>query len=233
MIKYKLKIIDIIEEAKGTKTFLLEKPEEFNWDEGNHTHIGIVGFDEGEKPNKSLVRHMSIMSLPGENAVGITTRVPGSYSEFKNKLSELNKGDEVVLFKVGSRMSLRRCNRPIILLSMGVGIATMRPLILSYINDKSDIPYLVNVNVDSSGEFVYKNELEKFTNDSYKNYWLDSRVDFYETLSSLADAKDAIYYVIGSDLFITDMIQRLRTKNINDSDIIIDKKDEKVIGFFK
>lgn len=233
MIKYKLKIIDIIEEAKGTKTYLLVKPEEFKWDEGSHTHIGIVGFDEGEKPNKSLVRHMSIMSLPNEKTVGITTRVPGSSSEFKNKLSELNTGDELIIFKVGSRMSLRRSNRPIILLSMGVGIATMRPLILSFLNDKADIPFLVNANVDSSGEFVYKDELDKLTNDCYKNYWIDSRMDFYETLNKLVETKNAIYYVIGSDLFIKDMIQRLRSKNVSDSDIILDKKDEKVIEFFE
>lgn len=232
MIKYTLKIIDIIEEAKGTKTYLLEKPEEFNWDEGSHTHIGLLGFDEGEKPNKNLVRHMSIMSSPDEKTVGITTRVPGSSSEFKNKLSVLNKGDEVVIFKVGSRMSLRRCNRPIILLSMGVGIATMRPLIRSFVNDKSDIPFLVNMNVDSSGEFVYKNELEKLTNDCYKNYWIEARGDFYETLSQIAETKNAIFYVIGSDVFIKDMIQQLRANNVNDSDIILDKKDEKVIEFF-
>ncbi len=233
MVKYKLKIIDIIDEAKGTKTFLFEKPDEFSWDEGAHTHIGLVGFDEGEKPNKDLVRHMSIMSLPSEKTVGITTRVSGSSSEFKNKLSQLNIGDEAVIFKVGSRMSLRRCNRPIILLSMGVGIATMRPLILSFVNDRSDIPYLVNVNVDSSGEFVYKNELDKLTDDCYKNYWINSRTDFYKTLSGLVETKNAIYYAIGSDLFIKDMIQQLRAANVNDSDIIIDKKDEKVMEFFE
>lgn len=162
-MKTQVKIIDIIDEAKGIKTYLLEKPENEIWEEGSHIHIGIVGFDEGELPNKSLVRHMSIMTLPTEKKLGFTTRVQENPSEFKEKLSKLHVGDELVTFKIGSRMQLRRYNRPIVLLSMGVGIATMRPLILSFIADTSNIPCLYNVNVDSSNT-IYKNELSLIEN---------------------------------------------------------------------
>lgn len=232
MIIYKLKIADIIDEAKGTKTYFFDKPENFTWEEGSHTHIGLVGFDEGEQPNKSLVRHLSIMTLPDENKIGFTTRVPGSSSEFKNKLSKLTIGDEVSLFKLGSRMSLKRCKRPVILLSMGVAIVTMRPVILTYINDKSDIPSLINVNVESSGEFIFKDELDMLVNDSYKNYWLDSRLDFYEILQQLTELENAIYYIVGSDVFVKDIIQRLRARNVIDTDIIIDKKEEILHEYF-
>jgi ferredoxin--NADP+ reductase len=232
MVRYQLKIEDIIDEAEGTKTYIFKKPENFTWEEGSHTHIGFVGFDEGEQPNKNWVRHMSIMTLPDENKIGITTRVPGSSSEFKNKLSKIISGDEVVLFKLGSRMSLKHSNRPVILLSMGVGIATMRPVILAYIKDNSNIPSLINVNIESSGEFIFKEELDKFENHSYKNYWLDSRLDFYNTLQQLTEIEKAIYYIVGSDVFIKDIIQLLREKNVNDMDIIIDKKAENLHEYF-
>lgn len=231
-MKHKVKIIDIIDEAKGTKTYLLEKPEIYSWEEGSHTHIGLIGFDEGEKPNKNLVRHMSIMTLPTEEKIGFTTRAQDSPSEFKYKLSKLNIGDEVVIFKLGSRMGLRRSNRPIILLSMGVGIATMRPLILSFVNDSSNIPVLINVNVDSSGD-IYKNELGKLENDNYKNYWLDSRIDFYETLNKLEETENAIYYIVGNELFIKNIIQQLRAKNVKDADIVLDKKAEALSRYFE
>ena len=233
MIKCKLKIIDIVEEAQGTKTYYFEKPEDFTWEAGAHTHIAHVGFDKGEKPNKSWVRHMSIMTLPYENKIGITTRVPGSSSEFKDKLSKLNIGDEVVLFKLGSRMALRRCNRPVILLSMGVGIATMRPIIYSFVKDKADVPYLINVNVDSSGNFIFKDELDRFTDENYKNYWLNSRQAFYERLQELIHTEKAIYYIVGSDAFIKDIIQRLIGENVNVADIHIDKKDEVLKDYFE
>jgi ferredoxin--NADP+ reductase len=225
MIQYKLKIINITEEAEGTRTYYLEKPEDFTWDEGAHTHIGLIGYDEGELPNKEWVRHMSIMTLPSENKIGITTRVPGSTSEFKKKLSELQAGDEVKLFKIGSRMSLKREDRPIILLSMGVGISTLRPIILAYNKDKAKVPSIINMNIDSSGKFIYKEELDLLANESYKNYWMAARQSFYEKLQEIMKTENAIYYIVGSDIFIKEVIQHLRSANVKDVDIIIDKKE--------
>ncbi|MFL0166825.1 hypothetical protein [Candidatus Clostridium helianthi] len=233
MEKYTLKIIDIIDETDNTKTYFFEKPENLTWEPGSHTHIGHIGFDIGDQPRKEWVRHMSIITLPEENKIAITTRVPGSKSEFKNKLAELKTGDEVVFFKIGSRMGLRRINRPIILISMGVGIATMRPLILSFINDKTNIPYLLNINIDSSDKFVFKNQLDKLADENYKNYWINSRTSFYEMLSKLMKSENAIYYVVGSDAFIKDIIQRLRVNSIKIEEIIIDRKDERKQKFLE
>lgn len=233
MEKYTLKIIDIIDETENTKTYFFEKPENLTWEPGSHTHIAHIGFDIGDQPRKEWVRHMSIITLPEENKIAITTRVPGRKSEFKNKLAELKIGDEVVFFKIGSRMGLRRINRPIILISMGVGIATMRPLILSFINDKTKIPYLSNINIDSSDKFVFKNQLDKLVDENYKNYWVNSRKEFYEILNKLMKAEDAIYYVVGSDAFIKDIIQRLRLNNVKIDDIVIDRKDEKKQKFLE
>lgn len=84
-MKNKVKIIDIINEGKDVKTYLLEKPDDITWEEGSHFHIAMLGFDEGDKPNKSLVRHMSIMTLPEENKLGFTTRIP-------KEPQSLNKG---------------------------------------------------------------------------------------------------------------------------------------------
>ncbi|WP_270568087.1 FAD-dependent oxidoreductase [Clostridium beijerinckii] len=233
MEKYTLKIIDIIDETDNTKTYFFEKPENLTWEPGSHTHIAHIGFDIGDQPRKEWVRHMSIITLPEENKIAITTRVPGSKSVFKNKLAELKIGDEVVFFKIGSRMGLRRINRPIILISMGVGIATMRPLILSFINDKTKIPYLSNINIDSSDKFVFKNQLDKLVDENYKNYWVNSRKEFYEILNKLMKAEDTIYYVVGSDAFIKDIVQRLRLNNVKIDDIVIDRKDEKKQKFLE
>lgn len=232
MIKHKARIIDIIDETKEAKTYLLEKPEQFYWSEGSHTQFGLTWFEGEEEPNYNVFRYMSIMTLPNEGKVGFTTKVPGSSSEFKNKLSQLNIGDEIVIYNLGSIMSLRRCNKPIVLLSMGVGIATMRPLILSFVGDKTGIPFLVNVNVNSSGEFVYKNELDKLVSDDYKNYWSESRIDFYKTLNKLTEIKNAIYYIVGDASFTKDIIQQLKSQNVNSSDIMIDKLEEVRHGYF-
>ncbi len=232
MEKYQLKIIEIVEEASGTKSFYFEKPSELTWLEGAHVHLAHIGYDVGELPNKNLIRHMSITTLPSENRIGITTKVPGSSSQFKTKLAGLTVGDELILFKFGSRMFLRRSNRPIFLLSMGVGMATMRPVILAFHKDKENIPHLVNVNVNSSGEYLYRKELEALEGEGYRNYWLSARSEYYETLSKLTMTADGIFYIVGNDDFMKETIQFLSSKGIANSDIILDRKEERLGEYF-
>ncbi len=232
MVKYKVKITDIIEEAHGTKTFILDKPEDFTWLEGAHTHIGMLGFDEGEIPNKAWVRHMSIITLPEDNKIGFTTRVYPPFSEFKDKLSVLQAGDEVVLFKIGSRMYLRREEKTVVLVSMGVGIATMRPLIKSFIKDQTGIRELISLNIDSSGDFIYKAELEQLHNPKLKKYFAENRNEFYGILNVISENKDAYYYLVGSDNFLRDIIKYLKNKNIPEKSILLDKKEELLADYF-
>ncbi len=63
---YWTKINKIIEETPEVKTYLLDCPENFTWEEGSHTHFALEGFNAGDKPNRSLIRHMSISTLPYE-----------------------------------------------------------------------------------------------------------------------------------------------------------------------
>jgi len=233
MIKYMLKIIDVIDEGNQSKTYLFEKPEDFLWEEGSHAHIGLSGFDQGEKPNKNWVRHMSIMTLPDEGKIGFTTRAKSNPSEFKLRLLSSSVGDDITFFKLGSRMSLRRSGKTIVLLSMGVGIATMRPLIKAYLNDKSNIPSVISLNVDSSSEFVYRKELDQLTNDNYKNFWIESRNNYYEALQQLTNSENAIYYIVGSDMFIQENIRCLKLANVDKENIVIDKKEEMQSMFFE
>lgn len=223
-MKHRLKIIDIIDEGLDTRTYYLEKPLDFNWEEGSHTHIAVEGYDIGEVPNKKLVRHMSIMTLAQEERIGFTTRFPSAASEYKTKLSEYKVGEELIIFKLGSRMRLRRENRPIVLLSMGVGIATMRPLILAFNQYDSDIKELIQINVDSSIS-IYKNELESLVNDKFLNIWCKSRVEFYQNLSEVMKKDNPIYYIVGSDTFLRTNIQKLKSNGVKVEDIMIDKKE--------
>lgn len=105
---YWTKINKIIEEAPEVKTYLLDCPEDFTWEEGSHTHFALEGFNAGDKPNRSLIRHMSISTLPHENSIGITTRIREQCSEFKTILRNLEIGNEVAIFKTHSNVPLKR-----------------------------------------------------------------------------------------------------------------------------
>lgn len=224
MIKHRLKIIDIRNEGNNTKTFFLEKPSDFSWDEGSHTHIALNNYEVNEVVNKSFVRHMSIMTLAQENKVGFTTRFPNEMSEYKSLLANYQIGDEINLFKIGSRMKLRREDKRIVLLSMGVGIATMRPLILAYNKDRTKVSKLIHINVDSNPT-IYKDEIDSYVNDQFINFWTRSRVDYFQKLTDIINKENTIYYIVGSDTFLRTNIQKLKLAGVSVDNIMIDKKD--------
>lgn len=233
MNKYRVKVRDIVEEATDTKTYILDKPEELVWNEGTHIHIGIKGFDEVDPPIKSWVRHMSISTLPTENCIGITTRVPGSESEFKQKLNQLLVGDEVILFKMGSRMELRREQRPIVLLSMGVGIATFRPLIQTFISKGDGIVSLTHINVQSGSTPVYFNQFQKVNHEHLTLLWAKDRTEFYQMIKQTFELNtNAYYYIVGSDSFLQNVIQFLKENRIAMDDIVLDKKAFELLRFY-
>lgn len=233
MVLYKLQLKEIREVSENTKAYIFPKPEDFSWEEGAHIHIGLEGFDSGETNDKTLVRHMSLSSLPEEEEVVFTTRVPGSHSLFKIRLESLKAGDYVTLFKCGSRMGLRRENRPLVLLSMGVGIATMRPVIKAYAKDSSGIQSLTSLNINGSTSYIYRDELDVLQGDHLKTLWTTDRNQFSEQLLEYCALEGARYYVVGSDGFLLDVIKVLHDQGIARENIQLDKKEEKQIPFFE
>lgn len=152
---YWTKISEIIEESPEVKTYVLDCPEGFTWEEGAHTHLAMKGFNEGNKPNRGLVRHMTIMTLPEEGTIGITTRIRDKCSEYKKILRSLKVEDEVALFKTYTNIPLRRENKNIYMLSQGVGLATIRPLVVEYFKRPENVKHVHSLNIDSSREFLF------------------------------------------------------------------------------
>lgn len=70
------------------------------------------------------------MNLPSESYIAFTTRL--SDSAYKNRLKLIKPGDQMILYKLGQRMPMRYENRPLVLLSMGVDLAAMKPIMATY-----------------------------------------------------------------------------------------------------
>lgn len=229
---YWTKINKIIEETSEVKTFLLDLPEGFTWEEGAHTHLALEGFNAGDQPNKSLVRHMSISTLPNEQTVGITTRIRELCSEFKSILRNLKVGDKVALFKIHSNVPLKREDKDIYLLSSGVGLATFRPLVLTYLERPDNINRIHSLNVDSTKNFLFTDVFESAPDKNFTSQYVDNRKDYYEELKKLAADQDGLFYVVGSDEFIMQNIDVLREQGIKPEQIVLDKRERQLINFF-
>ncbi|MCR2823203.1 dihydropteridine reductase [Lederbergia panacisoli] len=228
---YWTKINKIIEETPEIKTYLLDCPGGFTWEEGAHTHFALKGFNAGDKPNRSLIRHMSISTLPYENSIGITTRIREQCSEFKAILRNLEVGNEVALFKTHSNVPLKREGKNVYLLSSGVGLATLRPLVLDYFERADNVNQIHSLNIDSSQNFLFTNIFESAPDKKFTSQFVDNRKDYYEEVKSLAADKDGLFYVVGSDEFLVQNIEILREQGIRPEQIMLDKHERQLPEF--
>ncbi|WOV83078.1 dihydropteridine reductase [Sporosarcina jeotgali] len=228
---YWTKINKIIEETPEVKTFLLDCPKDFVWEEGSHTHLALEGFNAGEKPNRNLIRHMSISTLPYENSIGITTRIKEQCSEFKTILRNLTVGDEVALFKTHSNVPLKRTDKNVYLLSSGVGLATFRPLVLDYFERADNVNQIHSLNIDSSKDFLFTAIFESTPDKKFTSQFVDNRKDYYEEVKQLASDKDGLFYVVGSDEFLIQNIEVLREQGVNPEQIMLDKREQSLPDF--
>ncbi|WP_080848624.1 dihydropteridine reductase [Cytobacillus gottheilii] len=228
---YWTKINKIIEETPEVRTYLLACPQDFTWEEGSHTHFALKGFNAGDKPNRSLIRHMSISTLPHENAIGITTRIREQCSEFKTILKNLTIGDEVAIFKTHSNVPLKREGKNIYLLSSGVGLATFRPLVLDFLNRADNVNQIHSLNIDSSKQFLFTDVFASAPEKKVTSQFVDNREEYYEEVKNLADDKDGLYYVVGSDEFLLQNIKVLMEQGIKADQIMLDKHAQQLAEF--
>jgi ferredoxin-NADP reductase len=228
---YWTKINKIIEETPEVKTFLLDCPKDFTWEEGSHTHFALEGFNAGDKPNRGLIRHMSISTLPHENSIGITTRIREQCSEFKTVLRNLEVGNEVAIFKTHSNVPLKREDKNVYLLSSGVGLATFRPLVLDYFERADNVNQIHSLNIDSSKDFLFTTIFESAPDKKFTSQFVDNRKDYYEEVKNLAADKNGLFYVVGSDEFLVQNIKVLREQGIKPEQIMLDKREQALPEF--
>ena len=237
---YEVKILDIISVSNDVFTFILEKPEGLSWEPGAHMHVGLPGFMDRDPSDKELVRHMSIVTTPQQGVIGFTTRIPESCSTFKSQLSAMEEGDRLTIFKIHSIMKLQEVDIPMVFLSMGIGMTSFYQMILQYQN-LTGRKHLTSVHIAKANEHIYRDEIEARQIEGIKLLWPDNREQFKNEINQLirADlnaiegAKKPIYYIVGSDVFLVDMIDRLIQSGISINRIVIDKKEEKRIPFFE
>ncbi|GIN73065.1 hypothetical protein J14TS2_35400 [Bacillus sp. J14TS2] len=228
---YWSKINKIVDETPEVKTYFVDLPEGLTWEEGAHIHLALEGFNAGEKPNRSLIRHMSISTLPHENSIGITTRIREQCSEFKSILRNLEVGQEVAIFKIHSNVPLKREDKNVYLLSSGVGLATLRPLVLDYFERADNVKQIHSLNIDSSKDFLFTDIFRSAPDKKFTSQFVDNRQEYYEEVKKLAADKDGLFYIIGSDEFLVQNIDVLREQGIKPEQIMLDKHQRQLAEF--
>ncbi len=218
-----LRLENISQDSDETFSFDFSSEEEISWKEGDSSKIFLMvsGTEQGKK--------FSHATLPSERIIRFTTRVRKDKSAYKAALSELNLGQWLEISMPEGQFALRRDNRPIFLLSNGVGIAATRALVKAFEKDQTMIPELIQINVDSNSA-IYRDEFIKLEDElsTFKSKYLKHRGEFYEHLDyELQEAfmrfiQEPLFYVVGSDAFVSDTIVHLEMVGIEPESIITD-----------
>ncbi len=195
------------------------------WKEGDHSML-IVNVDDMLTGKK-----LSLDSLEEEGIIRFTTRIKKEASAFKKELLELIKGEDVMLTEPAGKMTLRRENRPIVLLSNGIGIAGVRGVVKTYVKDQTGVTQMISMNVDHKSN-IYKSEFDQYKKEikDFDAYYLSHRHTLtgmlYHELKVLSKRhkEKPIVYVVGSDDFVQDQISYLKDLEFVDDDIVIGSK---------
>lgn len=231
---YFIKVKDIIDEGKNRATYIFDRPENFDWEEGSHISLALKEALVDGSFDKTLVRKFSIATTVDEDVLSVSTRLDSSDSEYKERLSRICVGDECILYGCESHMPLRRENKKIVLISMGVGMATMRPIIKTYLDDTRGVDGIQNICVDRTGDYLYRSEISCDIENNLETIVAKSRNDIKDILANptIIDYRNSIFYIVGSKDFIKSIIRILKSNGVGQDSIMIDKSKAALETYF-
>jgi len=221
--RYKIKLVDIIKHNSEAYSFDFESQEINNWSEGDNSKLH-VSYDE-----KEVGKKFSYATLPWESKIRFTTRIKTDRSKYKDSLYDLYIGDMIEISEPRGDFRLKRQDRPIVLLSNGVGIAANRSLIKSFERDGHGIPEMIQINVDAKG-MIYKEEFDRLMSrkSNFKSFYESHRKDYYRRLDHelqellVASDEEPLVYIVGSDGFVKENVSHLISVGFTQDDIITD-----------
>ncbi len=216
-------LIDIIQHDDTTYSFDFSYEDGLLWNEGDSAklYVNVNGYSIGKK--------LSCASLPEEGKLRFTTRIKSSRSLYKDALSKVKHGSKVQISYPSGGFRLRRDGKPAILISNGVGIATMRALVKAFAKDPEGVGMMVQINVNHSSR-LYEEEMEALAKEPicFRSVYTEHRKEFYDALDyecqKLMFQSGIIpnIYVVGSDAFIEDTSGHLLAMGFNYEDILTD-----------
>lgn len=218
-----LELHKVIEHDQETFSFEFKSPDNIKWKEGDSSkvYINVGGKEMGKK--------FSYATVHDENIIRFTTRIREQASEYKRAFAALEVGDPIEVSEPSGEFHLIREDRPILVLSNGVGIASSRALGYAYSYDRTNIPMMTMINVNNSSE-LYQEEFNHIKEELkyFSVHYAKDRKQYYESLDFVLQSlmtyvsDDPIIYVVGSRGFVDGTIEHLVKTGMGYRDIITD-----------
>ncbi|AKG73104.1 FAD-dependent oxidoreductase [Salinicoccus halodurans] len=204
-------------------TFEFEKPEDLNWLPGQHGLFTVT-----HKKVKPPTKPFTIASSPKDDVIGLTTKIDGNPSEYKQALLELEPGMEMHMsgpvgsFYIGDESSG-------VFIAGGIGITPFRAILRendsTALNPKQSMTLLY---VDGEGTFTYKDELEDIGGqEGIAVHFMESSENLYKELELLPRTGAEKYFIAGPYSMVESVAKHLISTGIPKKNI----KKETFIGY--
>lgn len=237
-MEFKAKLIEKRDEAKGTKTFVFEKPEGFEYQAGQYLHYTLPELKYPDE--RGATRHFTLSSSPTEPHLGLTTRIRQE-SGYKKTLDELAIGSEIDARGPNGVFVLEdeQTTVPQVMIAGGIGITPFRSIIKCVTDKNLQVPIQLIYSNSIPEEITFKEELDEITKKHKNiktNYTITKpeestvlwegrtgRIDasFIHSLSSIFHLPD--YWLCGPPVFVDAMEEILNTMKIPQEHIKVDK----------
>ncbi len=218
--KHKIVVQKITQVDEHTQTIWFNIPKGFKWIPGSS---GLFTFKQSFKKFILDIRYMRWMTVArneDQTCLEITCRIPGSNSLFKQEMMKLKPGSEMLLYSVHMHCPLVRNDKNLVFLSMGIGSVTYKNLFEAYEMNKLGVKSVTSINVDNHQTKLYKDQFPHV-----KKVYTKNRLEFQNELDNYLIQEDSVFYIVGSEEFLREMIKKLQTSGISNNDMIIDRSE--------
>ncbi|MEM4182032.1 MAG: FAD-binding oxidoreductase [Candidatus Pacearchaeota archaeon] len=206
----KLKINNIKEENYNTKTFFLEKPENFSFIPGQHVELKI--------PKKDEIKPFTLSSIPQDNFISLTIK---NVSENTEKIFELKEGDFLEINgPFGEKLKFNQDKNKLLYFAAGSGITPFISHFRFIKNEKLKKEAILFYSNKTFEDIIFFKELKSF--DFLKTIFIltrEKKEGFYygyltkEIITNTIKNKIDIYkiYVCGTEKFEKSVIELLES----------------------
>ncbi|MBI2105692.1 FAD-dependent oxidoreductase [Candidatus Woesearchaeota archaeon] len=146
----KCKILEIKKPADFTKSFVLQKPKNFNYEPGQHGYIEL-SLDNG-KP-------FSFVSSPHENILEFATIIRNQ-SKWKQELDRKKVGDKLILSGPYGQFKYEDSENDIVFIAGGIGITPFMGILRYIAHKKLSTKVILLYSNKSENRTAFKNELD-------------------------------------------------------------------------
>lgn len=154
--------------------------------------------------NKGIRRFFTIASSPTENLILLATKFYAKPSTFKQALSKMEVGDEIIALDLGGEFTLpEKLDTKLVLIAGGIGITPFRAQIKYMIDNREnrDIVLLHSnkIKEDIVFEDVFKKAGQFGVKTVYINTDEDGYIDERKIKEKVPDWKDRMFYISGPE----------------------------------